>query len=313
MNWMQDYSALTRRAYRTVLLAGLLLMSACGGGGTGASDGATAASSGSQRATVLSASNERASAAQAETGVDMKIVAISQVSETRVGRTQFDYVFKVTLRNTSTYTYSNVVVTLLAAGPGTAIVDSTVAIGSVAPGVDVVPTDTVTVRQDRTQPFNGAALQWRIEGTPGSAAQAQLAALEAAGKIPKLERGPTLKGIDENGNGVRDDIDAYIIAQYSIPTQRAAAVQTAKALQTAMLVAPQDITAAKDASRRISNAVNCIFSQFSGGVNSKEPARVVRELEAITANTKARLLAYLAYNKTLDGTSFALPDGGTCE
>ena len=39
----------------------------------------------------------------------------------------------------------------------------------------------------------------------------------------------------------------------------------------------------------------------------------MKELEGVTTNTKARLLAYLAYNKALDGTSSSLPVGDTCE
>lgn len=167
--------------------------------------------------------------------------------------------------------------------------------------------------QDRAQVFDPTALTWRIEGTTSTSPQAQLAALEASGAIPKLERGNTLQGIDVNANGIRDDVDAFINAQYPVPSQRAAALQTAQALQAALLVNQQDIGAAKEASRRVSNGVNCVFSQFSGGLNSKEPARVVKELEGVTANTKPRLLAYLAYNKTLNGTSSALPEGDTCE
>ena len=138
-------------------------------------------------------------------------------------------------------------------------------------------------------------------------------ALEASGAIPALERGSTLTGIDSNGNGVRDDVDAYISAQYSEASQRAAAIQSARALQAALLINVQDVAAARAVSLKITQAANCVFSRFPGSPATKDPARVLQELEGVTANTKPRLLAYLAYNKALDGTSAALPEGDTCE
>ena len=44
--------------------------------------------------------------------------------------------------------------------------------------------------------------------TPGSSPQAQIAALETSGTIPKWERGSDLAGTDANRNQVRDDIEA---------------------------------------------------------------------------------------------------------
>ena len=304
-----------RPTCRTLLLAALMaVLSACGGDSSGDAPGnaSRAGPTGSQQSTALSAGSERAATAQADPGVDMLVVSVTRVSETRVSRTLFDYVLKLTVRNTSAISYTNVVLTLTAAGPGTTVINATVGLGAIAPGTEVTATDTVTVRQDRTLSFNVSALRWQITGTAGTSPQAQLAVLEATGKLPKLERGPTLQGIDANGNGIRDDIDAYIAAQYPLPAQRAAAVQTAKALQATLFVAPQDVAAAKSAARLVANAVHCVFSQFSGGAASKEPARVLKELEAITTNTKPRLLAYLAYNKTLDGSVSSLPMGGTC-
>jgi hypothetical protein len=90
-------------------------------------------------------------------------------------------------------------------------------------------------------------------------------------------------------------------------------MQAARALQATLLVDTQDITAAKTASRQVMYSIKCIFSRFPGPPSSPDPDRVVDELEGVTTNTKARLLAYLAYNKALDGTSGSLPEGDTCE
>ena len=141
----------------------------------------------------------------------------------------------------------------------------------------------------------------------------QIAALETSGSIPILERGITIAGTDANADGIRDDINDYIDSNYSATPRRAAAMQSAKALQKALLVDTTDIIVVKEINREIAQADNCIYTQFDGNNNSKQPAQVSQEIEAITTNTKERLLAYLAFSKSLDGTSWAMPEGDSCE
>lgn len=263
---------------------------------------------------VTDTGRARAMSVQEIVATELRVVDLTKLSEVRVSRTVFDYAFRLRVRNTGNTVYENVRLTLATVGAGASIVDGVAVLDRIAAGAEVViGNDTVTIRQDRAQTFDIAALTWRIEATAVSSPQEQLAVLEASGAIPALERGNTLAGVDANGNGVRDDVEAYIVAQYVRASQRAAAMQAAKALQAALLVTVQDLVAAKDVSRRITYAANCIFSRFSDPLSSKDPARVMTELEGITANTKPRLLAYLAYNKALDGTSSALPEGDTCE
>jgi len=138
-------------------------------------------------------------------------------------------------------------------------------------------------------------------------------ALEASGAIPELERGSILTGTDANANGVRDDIEAIITSNYTSSTQRAAVMQNAKAMQNALTVDKADMLAVKVIEREISRGIHCIYSKFDGASGSKQPAQVTLELEAITTNTKQRLLAYLQFSKALDGTSSVLPEGDTCE
>lgn len=298
-NFQRLGSRMARLSTVMVLSAGLL--TACGGG----------SDPGSQ--SMAETGRKQALAVQAAASAELQVVELAKVSEVRVSRTVFDYTFQVRVRNTGRTAYSNVVLTLTAVGAGASVRDGAVALGTIAAGANVLANDTVTIRQDRTQAFDAAAVVWRIEGTADSSPQAQLAALEAAGTIPTLERGGSLAGIDTNGNGVRDDVEAYITAKYPDAPQRAAAMQAASALQAALFVNVQDVAAAKDVSRRVTSAARCIFSRFPGPPTSQYPARVMKELEGVTTNTKARLLAYLAYNKALDGTSSSLPVGDTCE
>jgi hypothetical protein len=136
---------------------------------------------------------------------------------------------------------------------------------------------------------------------------------EASGAIPKLNRDNSIAGTDTNANGVRDDVEAFITSNYTSSIQRAAAMQTARALQHALTVDTTDKSAVKVADQEISKGINCIYSKFDGTNGSKRPAQVLQELESITTNTKQRLLAYLRFNKALDGTTSALTDGDTCE
>ena len=151
-----------------------------------------------------------------------------------------------------------------------------------------------------------------IPNTP-STPKDQIASLTSSGVIPDLERGTDIAGTDTNSNGIRDDIESYINDNYSVPHQHAAAIQSATALQEALLLDTTNTITVKEVNRKIARADHCIYKQFDGENNSKQPAQVSQEIESITTNTKERLLAYLAFSKALDGTSWAIPEGDTCE
>lgn len=158
----------------------------------------------------------------------------------------------------------------------------------------------------------GRAKKSTKETTPMTPTE-NIMALENSGAIPKLDRSSTIAGTDANNNSIRDDIDIYIDDNYSTAPQRAAASQTAKAIQNALLVDTTNIEAVKVVDRAVTHGIHCIYLKFDGSSGTKQPSQVVNELESITANTKSRLLAYLKYNKALNGTSSALPEGDTCD
>ncbi len=143
--------------------------------------------------------------------------------------------------------------------------------------------------------------------------QPEIARLEASGERPVLEREPTLGGIDANTNGVRDDIERHIEKKYSEPAQRKAAMQTARAYQQMLLVDKQDMAALDAASEAGSRAIVCAKSAFPGLDGAAAHYRMSTDLESMTSNTKMRLLAYLAYNKTRSGTVSTMPRGDTCD
>lgn len=133
--------------------------------------------------------------------------------------------------------------------------------------------------------------------------------------IPNLtDRSDELLGIDIDGNGIRDDVDNFIEINYQEESHKKAAQQLAKGLQKSLVVDTGNIIKVKEINRINSRAINCIFFTFNdSGKNAVHPTRVASELESVTTSTKKRLLAYLEFNKALDGTTWSIPVGNTCE
>ncbi len=143
--------------------------------------------------------------------------------------------------------------------------------------------------------------------------QEQIAQLEASGALPSLDRTDSIAGIDANANGVRDDIERYIEKKYTVPAERAAAMQMARAFQQMLLEDKSDLAALDKVSADAMRGVNCVSLVYSSIEEFTEGHKIATEIEAITTNTKRRLLAYLAYNKARSGSVSRLPEGDTCD
>lgn len=111
--------------------------------------------------------------AQAQATPSASVVALSKVSETRVGRSTFDYVFKITVLNGST-AQSGLKAKLTGSGAGTTVLDGDVLVGDVGANASVTPTDTITLRQDRLLAFSPAQLVWQFTATAVAASPASL-------------------------------------------------------------------------------------------------------------------------------------------
>ena len=151
------------------------------------------------------------------------------------------------------------------------------------------------------------------EVAPKTPAQA-VAQLEAQGKIPSnLDRSDTLAGIDADGNGIRDDVDAHILKLSAV--QQPIARQKARAVQAEILVDKTNIQAVREAALKSRKAMTCSNFRFpaNDAADGKLRRQVIEEITSITTNTKPRLLAYLALSKALDGTVSVRLTGDTCE
>lgn len=257
-----------------------------------------------------SQSAAKTSAAMVVSAPSASIQSLTKVSETRVGRSDYDYVYRVTLQN-GPVAQGAWSATLTSAGAGVTIIDNSVNFGPVAANGTVTSTDTITLRQDRTVPFNPAALVWNL--VPETATQA-LARLETTGIIPVLDRTTSLGGPDANGNGIRDDIDLYIAKLNLTLPLRQAAEQLAKGYQAAVTLNSADPAVTGPVDTQIRDAVSCAWHRFPkvSAPGTVTAHQIVANLEKLTANTEARTLSYLKYNGSLNGTVTSLPQGDGC-
>ena len=150
-------------------------------------------------------------------------------------------------------------------------------------------------------------------GTPGpeAAVATVLLDLETFGVLPELNRSMSVAGPDDNENGVRDDIEAYVESLSDEPSQKAALLQASRVIRTAMIIGEQDETSdelRRSNAEEIGDAVNCIWTRYSDDVANDKVASIRR----VTANTHERFVAYDRYNRMVSGSSFRLPTGDTC-
>lgn len=141
-----------------------------------------------------------------------------------------------------------------------------------------------------------------------SIAQAILKA-ESNGTIPELNHDDTLLGPDTDGNGIRDDIDAYIATLPYTEIQKKAVQQDAQALTATLIIDTNDSVALKTVGEKIIRAVNCVFDKFDLQIADQ----VTNDMEKMTINTKNRFMQYEKYNSARSGSVTQLPDGDTCE
>ena len=150
-----------------------------------------------------------------------------------------------------------------------------------------------------------------LAGFNGSTALAdQVADAERSGKYPKLDRSSDIAGPDANGNGVRDDIEAWINAQPVTEPQRKALMQKARALQRTLSVDFTDKAAVQSAGEQTMAATNCGGDRFTPLAKYIE---LSGKIEAMTANTRERAMRYLQYSKARSGSVTTLPNSDTCE
>jgi hypothetical protein len=135
--------------------------------------------------------------------------------------------------------------------------------------------------------------------------------LETSGQLPKLDRSSDIKGPDTDNNGIRDDIDTWIAALPITDTQSKATQQAARVMQRELLANTDDRTVLDLLGNASMAAVKCLGDSFKP--EYQKGLDLSAQIEALTANTKARAKQYLAYNRARSGSVTELPKGNTCE
>lgn len=148
--------------------------------------------------------------------------------------------------------------------------------------------------------------------TPAEPTAAVVTKLQTSGAMLALDRTTTLAGTDANGDGVRDDVTAWIGTQSYPADLSKAATQLAKAYQSVLSVPTADDNALRSARLASSDAVECVMQKAR---SVDEGYKVVAELRRVTINTTARVDAYLAYVEKANDTVARSPvdDGCTKE
>ena len=196
----------------------ILLLAACGG-----SEDVSPISprSASGFATALAVTSEP----------DLKVLSIHKVGETPVTETVRDGVYRILVLN-GRGEKSGYTATLIGVGKGTTVIDGSVLLGDLSSLGTSSPSDTITLRHDRTFLFNPFGLVWKI--TP------PINGIPVPPQPDQATNQATVAGVDTNLNGIRDDIDIFLATNYGAnPAQYAFAVSFASSLQTA-LASPSD-------------------------------------------------------------------------
>ncbi|CAH7472734.1 Chromosome partitioning protein ParA [Vibrio chagasii] len=119
-----------------------------------------------------------------------------------------------------------------------------------------------------------------------------------------LDRSDSLTGTDENNDGIRDDIEAFIDALEVPEPVRKALKQNAHYTQENLYhdfsqKTDANIKKALDISSQYDKVLAC--EEFVG-IDIDDGINTSNTITSLTYNTKARTMAYLAYNHLQDGS-----------
>jgi hypothetical protein len=105
--------------------------------------------------------------AQSLLAQQFQVVSRNLVSSTRVTRTQWDYIYSVTIQNTGAAA-SSVTATVTSSSTATVVVNGNLTFGNIAAGQNSTSSNTFTIQQDRTVPFDPAVLSFQFQQNTGN-------------------------------------------------------------------------------------------------------------------------------------------------
>lgn len=207
------------------------------------------------------------------------------VEKKRVSRTDIQYTYNVDILNNDTVLEAvNVTASLSSTSPNTTIIDGTLNVDSVPASGNVTSTDTFSIRQNRRVPFDPSSLSWTFTGV-------------VLPPDPGDEGKETLAGIDLDNDGVRDDIQRYIVLTYQSESSDIlnALFNHAKILQ-AMLLEANDKGKTIQNFSTYSKSTDCIEHHIPSDV-----INIMQALDALLLNTEERYIQDVEASKNLSG------------
>ncbi len=131
-----------------------------------------------------------------------------------------------------------------------------------------------------------------------------VADLRASGALPTLDRSTSVQGTDTNSNGIRDDVDTWITTKNLSPSVAAPVKVFAASMQSALSVDTTNQQALVAVNNKMMSSIACTMSKTTA---AEEAVQIIRDIRSITANTKERSAAYMAYNEALNGFVTKVP------
>lgn len=113
----------------------------------------------------------------------------------------------------------------------------------------------------------------------------------------------TLVGIDSDNDGIRDDVQRFVMLNHQEPEVRAALIQVAVPLIRSYTVASSD-GAVLGFTNELVRGVSCVHTLMP----TEDASRAVAELESVVLNTPERIRANEAADERASGDTFLLPD-----
>ena len=122
--------------------------------------------------------------------------------------------------------------------------------------------------------------------------------------MPELDRSDSLTGPDTDNNGIRDDIDRYLLTVEASEAEMLALVQVARSFQAVQASDLSSENKLRELDDVIVKAATCVIRTYGSAVDGD---RERRKLQGYTANTRNRTRHYIKYNQLVDGSVFKLP------
>lgn len=176
-----------------------------------------------------------------------------------------------------------------------------------------VRTDTVArASRSRNLADMGRTLRWFTSGEPHRRPSVWLvvgltAAVVLAGSCTGGDGATTddLRGRDANGNGVRDDVEAYVT---TFPAAMQENLTAVAANEQAALLVDSDSAGAAERAHVVAVEANRLVTCVPVGVDPNELRDAQEQVRHRVTNTDARRQAAADFERLLGGQSFPAPD-----